>query len=162
MSKSISIRKVLLSNTKRIFKKLREESNEVRKEWTSAGIVVEMVIDIDRDPRILGSWATTIAAKWPDRYHRGSSRKMHGFHVGSTRVRGNSRNKPAWRTRRAMCRTWGSQWRSMARASSIRSTRSNISPAGIAGGTWTGLNPTRRMLSTVNQASHRKPSTGHR
>ncbi|KAK2582230.1 hypothetical protein KPH14_004577 [Odynerus spinipes] len=71
--------------------------------------------------------------------------------------RGGSENTPPWRTRRAMCRTWGSQWRSMARASSIRSTRSNISPAGIAGGTWTGLNLARRILNTVNSSSHREP-----
>lgn len=146
-----------------MFEKLKEKSNEVKKKRKKTNVRWNCCENgyryrSTRDPRILGSWATTRSIS------PGSSRKMlHGFHVGSTtRVRGNSRNKPAWRTRRAMCRTWGSQWRSMARASSIRSTRSNISPAGIAGGTWTGLNPTRRMLSTVNQASHRKPSTGHR
>lgn len=55
---------------------------------------------------------------------------------------------------RDMSHTRGSQWRSMARASSIRSTGSNISPTGVAGGTWTGLNPARRTLSIVNRASH--------
>jgi len=46
--------------------------------------------------------------------------------------------------------TWGSQWRSMARASSIRSTRSNISPTAPG----PDLNPARRTLSVVNRNSH--------
>lgn len=60
-------------------------------------------------------------------------------------------------TRRAMCRIRegvnGGQWHERA-----RSTGSNISPSGVAGGTWTGLNPTQRTLNIVNRASHQTAS----
>lgn len=58
-------------------------------------------------------------------------------------------------THRPMCRIRegvnGGQWHEQG---SIRSTGSNISPSGIAGGTWTGLNPTWRTLNIVNRVSH--------
>lgn len=143
--------KTFSRNEKRnLLKRLKEESKEVKIIWIAnryRGLGSSNLGIVMRDDGCsITRWILSKNARFPRR-------------MNVAGVRGNSRNKPAWRTRRAMCRTWGSQWRSMARASSIRSTRSNISPAGIAGGTWTGLNPTRRMLGTVNQASHRKPST---
>lgn len=71
-----------------------------------------------------------------------------------------SRNHAGKYSYASMCRIRegvnGGQWHEQG---SIRSTGSNISPTGVAGGTWTGLNPSWRTLNVVNRVSHQTSST---